>query len=80
MSVDAAALEMLHDHLQRGVAMVAEAGRPGWLLRMATHEHSFDEFVGVHNSILAILQVPALCFQAASFSLLSSGSAGTFMR
>lgn len=55
--VDATALEMLHGHLRRGVAMVESAGRPGWLLRMATHERSYEEFVSVHNSILDILEV-----------------------
>lgn len=59
MAVDAAVLETLHGHLRRGVAMVVAAGRPGWLLRMATHERSYEDFVNVHNSILDILQVLA---------------------
>ena len=58
--MDGAELEQLLSAVRRGCSIVEAAGRPGWLLRMASNERSFEEFVSVHNSILDILQV---CFK-----------------
>lgn len=59
-SVDGYDLDQLLINVKRGCSIVEAAGRPGWLLRMANNERSFEEFVGIHNSILDILQVCTL--------------------
>ena len=55
--VDSKALDQLAALLRRATALMEGAGQPGWLLRMAAEEHAHEEFVGLHNSVLEILQV-----------------------
>ena len=57
--VDSKALDQLAALLRRATALMEGAGQPGWLLRMAAEEHAHEEFVGLHNSVLEILQVSA---------------------
>ena len=54
--MDSQALDQLAGLLRRATALMEGAGQAGWLLRMAAEEHAHEEFVGLHNSILEILQ------------------------
>ncbi len=55
--MDSGALDQLAGLLRRATALMEGAGQAGWLLRMAAEEHAHEEFVGLHNGILEILQV-----------------------